>query len=204
MKSEKNHARPAALASFRLNGEATSLAAPTHWTLLEGLRYVLGLTGTKQGCDKGDCGACTVRRNGDPVLSCLTLVHELTDDDQIETLESLGVGGQPHPLQDAFDLCGASQCGFCSPGMLMTATALLESKHGKGEREITRQEIGAALGGNLCRCTGYTKILDAVEMAWATFVEKALRDDDAGPGSAGDPEGPPAESSPKKDMRKLA
>jgi len=169
MTNDSDHPRRVALATFQLNGEQIQVAAPHHWTLLEALRYRLGLTGTKQGCDKGDCGACTVRRNGHPVLSCLTLVHELTESDNVETVESLGEGPEPHPLQDAFDACGAAQCGFCSPGILMTATALLETGQ---DAPPTREEIGAALGGNLCRCTGYTKILDAVEMAWRTMHEQ--------------------------------
>ena len=188
MSSESQNPRRATIASFELNGERTDVAAPAHWTLLETLRYVLGLTGTKQGCDKGDCGACTVRRNGDPVLSCLTLVHELEPDDRVETMENLSVGGEPHPLQDAFDLCGASQCGFCSPGMLMTGAALLEAKSAAEDSTLTRAEIGAALGGNLCRCTGYTKILDAVEMAWRTVQDRASRPDANAPSDASRPD----------------
>jgi carbon-monoxide dehydrogenase small subunit len=107
------------------------------------------------------------------------LVHEVKSEDSIETVENLSVGTEPHPLQDAFDICGASQCGFCSPGMLMTGAALLEAKVAQGDRALTRQEIGAALGGNLCRCTGYTKILDAVEMAWRSVVDQAESDSDA-------------------------
>ena len=165
MTDQSVHPRRVALARFTLNGDTVEVAAPHHWTLLETLRYQLSLTGTKQGCDKGDCGACTVRRNGEPVLACLTLVHALSEADQVETVEHLG-GQTPHPLQDAFDVCGAAQCGFCSPGMLMTAAHFLENA---GDAPPSRAEIGEALGGNLCRCTGYTKILDAIEMAWRTM-----------------------------------
>ena len=183
MTADSDHPRCVAIAAFTLNGEQIEVAAPHHWTLLEALRYQLGLTGTKQGCDKGDCGACTVRRNGDPVLACLTLVHEVTERDRIETVENLNIGQQPHPLQDAFDVCGASQCGFCSPGMLMTGAALLETKLTGSDPELTREEIGEALGGNLCRCTGYTKILDAVQMAWTTVRDAAARDANDGDGA---------------------
>ncbi|CAN5810090.1 MAG: (2Fe-2S)-binding protein [Gemmatimonadetes bacterium] len=151
------------LVTLRINGESFEAAIPTHFTLLESLRYVIGLTGSKQGCDKGDCGACTVWVDGRPTLACITPAFEAIDRD-VRTVEGL-VGlrtppGVPHPLQDAFDLTGAAQCGFCTPGILMSAAALLETN-----TEPTRTEIREALSGNLCRCTGYTKILDAVEMA---------------------------------------
>ncbi len=151
------------LLTLRVNGDSYEVAAPTHFTLLETLRYVIGLTGSKQGCDKGDCGACTVWLDGRPTLSCITPVYEALDR-EVVTVEGL-VGlrtpaGVPHPLQDAFDICGAAQCGFCTPGILMSAAALLEENTAP-----TREEIKEALSGNLCRCTGYTKILDAVEMA---------------------------------------
>jgi aerobic-type carbon monoxide dehydrogenase small subunit (CoxS/CutS family) len=151
------------LHTLRVNGQAHEAAIPSHYSLLEALRYVLGLTGSKQGCDKGDCGACTVWLDGRPTLSCITPVQEAVGR-PVLTVEGL-VGlrtppGVPHPLQDAFDLCGAAQCGFCTPGVLMSAAALLEENPAP-----TRREIQEALAGNLCRCTGYTKILDAVEMA---------------------------------------
>lgn len=151
------------LLTLHVNGERYEAAVPTHFTLLEALRYVLGLTGSKQGCDKGDCGACTVWLDGRPTLGCITPVFEALDRD-VRTVEGL-VGfrtapGEPHPLQDAFDLSGAAQCGFCTPGILMSAAALLERNPSP-----TREDIRVALAGNLCRCTGYTKILDAVEMA---------------------------------------
>ena len=132
---------------------------PTHYTLLETLRYVLALTGTKQGCDKGDCGACTVIVDGAPTLSCLTPAWEAEDRDII-TVEGLAGPDGPHPLQDEFDLNGAAQCGFCTPGILCSAAALLARTSAP-----TRNEIQEALAGNLCRCTGYAKIYDAVESA---------------------------------------
>jgi len=146
-----------------INGDTHEVAVPSHWTLLETLRYGIGLTGSKQGCDKGDCGACTVWIDGVPTLSCITPVHEAVGH-RVTTVEGL-VGlrtppGVPHPLQDAFDLCGAAQCGFCTPGILMSAAALLEEN-----ARPTREEVKESLSGNLCRCTGYTKILDAVELA---------------------------------------
>jgi aerobic-type carbon monoxide dehydrogenase small subunit (CoxS/CutS family) len=151
------------LLTLRVNGQAHEAAVPTHYSLLEALRYVLGLTGSKQGCDKGDCGACTVWLGGRPTLACITPVHEALGR-EVVTVEGLAglrtPPGVPHPLQDAFDLCGAAQCGFCTPGILMSAAALLEENPAP-----TRREIQEALAGNLCRCTGYTKILDAVEMA---------------------------------------
>jgi aerobic-type carbon monoxide dehydrogenase small subunit (CoxS/CutS family) len=161
--------RHVAICRMVVNGEPVQLGVPAHWTLLEALRYLLDLTGTKQGCDKGDCGACTVRLDGQATLSCLTLAVEV-DGAHVETVEGLGVGGEMHPLQDAFDRCGAAQCGFCTPGMLMSAAALTETQRPTGEREADRLAIATALGGNLCRCTGYTKILDAVQQAWPTLA----------------------------------
>jgi aerobic-type carbon monoxide dehydrogenase small subunit (CoxS/CutS family) len=157
------------LIRITVNGDTHEAAVPTHWTLLETLRYAIGLTGSKQGCDKGDCGACTVWLDGVPTLSCITPVYEALER-EVTTVEGL-VGlrtppGVPHPLQDAFDVCGAAQCGFCTPGILMSAAALLEENPAP-----TRAEIKVALAGNLCRCTGYTKILDAVEMAGGQMRE---------------------------------
>lgn len=153
--------------TLNVNGDRHELASPDHWTLLEVLRYRLGLTGSKQGCDKGDCGACTVLVDGEPVLACLTLAAT-SEDREITTIEGLmpahiRAGGRgADPVQDAFDRCGALQCGFCQPGMMLSARALLNSNP-----DPTRDEIRAALSGNLCRCTGYTQILQAVELAVA-------------------------------------
>ena len=149
-----------ALLELVVNGDTVRAAVSPHRTLLEFLRYDLGLTGSKQGCDKGDCGACTVLLDGRPVLSCLTLALEARGS-RVETVESLARGPELHPLQEAFVRHGAAQCGFCTPGMLMTAKDLTDA--GRPSRE----EIKEALAGNLCRCTGYTKILDAVEDAAA-------------------------------------
>ena len=158
---------------LEVNGDKVEAAAPDHWTLLEVLRYRLGLTGSKQGCDKGDCGACTVLQDGKPVLSCLTLAV-LAQGHAITTIEGLmpahvQTGGSgADPVQEAFDRCGALQCGFCQPGMMLSARALLNENP-----EPTRAEIRAALDGNLCRCTGYTQIVQAVELAVAEASGRA-------------------------------
>jgi carbon-monoxide dehydrogenase small subunit len=144
---------------LRVNGDLYETGVPTHYTLLETLRYVLGLTGSKQGCDKGDCGACTVLLDGNAVLSCILPVHEAIGH-EVRTVEGLADGPTPHPLQDAFDLTGGAQCGFCTPGILCSAYGLLERNNNP-----SRREIAEALSGNLCRCTGYTKIFEAVEVA---------------------------------------
>ncbi len=150
-----------ALLSLRINGEPRSAAAPAHWTLLEVLRYRLDLIGSKQGCDKGDCGACTVQIDGEPVLACLTLAAA-AQGREVRTVEGLGWAPEAvrgcHPLQDAFDRWDAAQCGFCTPGILMSAEALLR----RVKRPVVGAEVREALAGNLCRCTGYTKIIDAV------------------------------------------
>lgn len=146
------------LVSLDVNGRTYEIAVSAETTLLEALRYELGLTGSKQGCDKGDCGACTVLVDGQPTLSCLTLALA-AQGHEIRTIESLSGAGSLHPLQDAFDRHGAAQCGFCTPGILMSAVNLLE----KGGEQPDRQTIKEALSGNLCRCTGYSKIIDAVE-----------------------------------------
>lgn len=169
--------RGMSLLRLRVNADTHELAAPDHWTLLEVLRYRLGLTGSKQGCDKGDCGACTVLLDGKPVLACLTLAAN-AQGAEITTIEGLlpahvAAGGSgPDPLQSAFDRAGALQCGFCQPGMILSARALLARNACP-----TRSEIRAALAGNLCRCTGYTQILEAVELAVAEAlgVEPAPR-----------------------------
>jgi aerobic-type carbon monoxide dehydrogenase small subunit (CoxS/CutS family) len=145
--------------TLSVNGESRELLVAVHKTLLEVLREDLDLTGTKHGCELGECGTCTVLVDGEPVLSCLALPTQL-EGAAITTVEGLAEGGRLHPLQQAFAELGAAQCGYCTPGILLTAKALLEEAP-----TPTRQEIKQALAGNLCRCTGYTKILDAVELA---------------------------------------
>jgi carbon-monoxide dehydrogenase small subunit len=145
--------------TLRVNGEAHTFAAEPHHTLLEVLREELALTGTKHGCELGECGACTVLIDGLPVLSCLTLPLEIGDA-EILTVEGMASGPVLHPLQTAFAEEGAAQCGYCTPGMLLAAKALLDANP-----RPTRDEIAQAISGNLCRCTGYTAIYEAVEKA---------------------------------------
>ena len=147
------------LLTLRVNGEEHEVAVPLHKTLLEVLREDMGLIGTKHGCELGECGTCTVLVDGQPVLSCLALPVELQGR-EIVTVEGMAPPGLLHPLQRAFAELGAAQCGYCTPGILLTSMSLLADK-----REPTREEIRQALSGNICRCTGYTKILEAVELA---------------------------------------
>jgi carbon-monoxide dehydrogenase small subunit len=142
-----------------VNGDRRTAGIPAHYTLLETLRYALGLTGSKQGCDKGDCGACTVLLDGEPVLACITPAWE-AEGRSVTTVEGIALPGRLHALQEAFEITGGAQCGFCTPGVLMSAYALLAAN-----REPSRGDIRDALSGNLCRCTGYTKIYEAVELA---------------------------------------
>jgi aerobic-type carbon monoxide dehydrogenase small subunit (CoxS/CutS family) len=145
--------------ALTVNGETRDVIVPVHKTLLEVLREDLNLTGTKHGCELGECGTCTILVDGEPVLSCLALPVECQGR-QIKTVEGMADSGQLHPLQQAFAELGAAQCGYCTPGILLTAEALLAENP-----TPTRDDVRVALAGNLCRCTGYTKILDAVELA---------------------------------------
>ena len=142
-----------------VNGEDREVLAPVHHTLLEVLREEMGLPGTKHGCELGECGTCTVLVDGLPMLSCVTLPVEC-EGREIRTVEGMAESGDLHPLQQAFVELGAAQCGYCTPGFLLVAEALLREKP-----EATRNEIAEALAGNLCRCTGYLKIFEAVELA---------------------------------------
>jgi len=144
------------LVSLNVNGQSYDLALAPHRTLLDVLREDVGLTGTKRGCDGGDCGACTVLIDGAPITSCMMLAVD-AQGKAITTIEGLAANGKLHPLQRAFIDHGALQCGFCTPGMILTAKYLLdENPH------PTDEEIRVGLAGNLCRCTGYLQILEAV------------------------------------------
>jgi aerobic-type carbon monoxide dehydrogenase small subunit (CoxS/CutS family) len=147
---------PAARLRLRINGHPVEVAAPPERILLDLLREDLHLTGTKRGCDLGTCGCCTVLLDGRPTLSCLTLAN-LADGRDITTIEGVARPSALHPVQRAFVEKGATQCGFCTPGFVLTAVALLrENPH------PTRAEVQKAIAGNLCRCTGYTKIVEAI------------------------------------------
>jgi len=141
---------------LNVNGEEFEILTEVHKTLLEVLREDLGLTGTKRGCDLGTCGACTVLIEGKPYLSCLTLAADVQGK-KILTIEGLSQKGELHPLQKAFVEKGAIQCGFCTPGMILTAKAFLEEQPHPSEGELKK-----AISGNLCRCTGYVKIIEAI------------------------------------------
>src|SRR6476620_10312297 len=156
--------------ALTVNGEATEVAFAPHKTLLEVLREDLGLTGTKHGCELGECGTCAVLVDGKPVLSCLVLGLEC-EGRSVETIEGMAGPDGLHPLQRAFADLGAAQCGYCTPGFLLTAKALLEEKP-----KPTLPQIREALAGNICRCTGYVKIFEAVELAAAW-----MRGEDAAP-----------------------
>ena len=149
------------LLRLRVNGEVHEAAGHVTRSLLEVLREELGLTGTKHGCELGECGTCTVLVDGEPIYSCLMLGLE-AEGREVTTVEGLSVQGRPHPLQRAFSDLGAAQCGYCIPGILLAAKALLDK-----DPSPARGDIEEALSGNLCRCTGYTKIIEAVERAAA-------------------------------------
>jgi len=159
-----------------LNGEAVEAFFAPYKTLLEVLREDLQLTGTKHGCELGECGACAVLIDGEPQLSCLVLAVECAGR-AVDTVEGLARGAELHPLQAAFADLGAAQCGYCTPGILMTAKALLET-----EKNPSRERIKEAISGNLCRCTGYQQIFEAIEEAAKRLrTEAAGRMDDEGP-----------------------
>ena len=152
--------------TLRVNGEEVEVSFAPYKTLLEVLREDLDLTGTKHGCELGECGACAVLVDGQPLLSCLKLAIEC-DGSSIETIEGLATGPELHPLQTAFADLGGSQCGYCTPGVVMTAKGLLDK-----EPNPSRERIKEALSGNLCRCTGYQQIVYSVEQAARTINER--------------------------------
>jgi carbon-monoxide dehydrogenase small subunit len=152
--------------SLRVNGEEQQVSFAPYKTLLEVLREDMNLTGTKHGCELGECGACAVLVDGKPMLSCLLLALEC-DGKTVLTVEGLGADGKLHPLQDAFADLGAAQCGYCTPGILVTAKALLDHNP-----HPSRDQIREALSGTLCRCTGYLQIFEAVEAAILKISEE--------------------------------
>ena len=152
------------LITVAVNGDEYQVEVNSRELLLDMIRDKLSLTGTKRGCDTGDCGACTVLMNGKPMNSCLVLAIE-ADGAEIITIEGLSENGRLHPLQEAFVRHGAVQCGFCTPGMILAAKALVDENSNPTEEEICR-----AIAGNLCRCTGYTKIIEAIK-AYADTVK---------------------------------
>jgi carbon-monoxide dehydrogenase small subunit len=173
-RSKQTSVKQKAQITLKVNGEPVEVSFSPHKTLLEVLREDLGLTGTKHGCELGECGCCAVLVDGKPVLSCLFL-GIAAEGHEVTTVEGMALGATLHPLQEAFAELGAAQCGYCTPGILLTAKALLE----KTPRP-SREKIKEALAGNLCRCTGYIKIYEAVELAAARM--------------AGEPATPPQES----------
>ncbi len=155
------------IAHFKINGRQYELLVAPNMTLDEVLREQLDFTGTKRSCGVGECGSCTILVDGNPTLACSTLALAVRDK-EILTIEGLARGGQLHPLQQAFVEGGAIQCGFCTPGMIMMAKALLDEN-----LNCSREEVKEGLGGNLCRCTGYVKIVDAVLAAAETMKKGA-------------------------------
>lgn len=160
--------------SCKVNGENVQVSVAPYKTLLEMIREDLRLTGTKHGCELGECGACAVLVDGEPVLSCLSLALD-AEGRSIETIEGLNDDAELHPLQAAFADLGGSQCGYCTPGVLVTAKSLLEHN-----ANPSREEIKEALSGNLCRCTGYAQIFEAVEEAIVRIGESGRRKVEAG------------------------
>ena len=154
---------------LNVNGEEIAVPIEKNWTLLYVLREVLDLTGAKCGCNTGDCGACKVIIDGEAINSCLVLARNAVGK-RIETIEGLSNGTQLHPLQRAFVECGAIQCGYCTPGMIMSAKALLDKN-----LDPTDEEIRQAISNNLCRCTGYVKIVDAIRTAAKWMREGAAQ-----------------------------
>jgi len=165
--------------SFKLNGEPIEITFASHKTLLEVLREDLDLTGTKHGCELGECGTCAVLLDGQPVLSCLVL-GAACDGRDVQTVEGMADGPVLHPLQEAFAELGAAQCGYCIPGLLLTAQSLLEH-----DAAPSRLKIKEALAGNLCRCTGYIKIYEAVELAAARMRGEQTRPTQESPHGTG-------------------
>ena len=151
---------------LNINGDAHEVLVSSNRTLLEVLREKLGLMGTKRGCDLGTCGACTVLINGEPSLSCIMLAEDAVGKD-ILTIEGLAESGELHPLQKAFVTQGGLQCGFCTPGMILTAKAILNE-----DEHLTEEVIKKKMAGNLCRCTGYKKIVKAVMSVYEQTVEE--------------------------------
>jgi aerobic-type carbon monoxide dehydrogenase small subunit (CoxS/CutS family) len=163
VKPEKAHIR------LTVNGEPIEVAFASHKTLMEVLREDLELTGTKHGCELGECGCCAVLLDGVPILSCLAL-GVAAEGHEVTTIEGMAQGGKLHPLQESFAELGASQCGYCSPGFLLTGKVLLDRNP-----HPTREEIKDALAGNICRCTGYMKIFEAVELAAARMADPSAQ-----------------------------
>lgn len=155
--------------SFNLNGKPVQLEVDADSSLLDVLREQLYLTGAKKGCDTGDCGACAVLLNGEAVNSCITLALTV-EGAEVTTIEGLGTMDAPHPLQKSFHEHGAIQCGFCTPGMIVSAKALLDKNS-----DPTREEVKKAISGNLCRCTGYKKIVDSIVETAKTGVKVTVK-----------------------------